>query len=179
MINLLPEFQKKKLRTEYILRFFSVLFVFTSVVMVSAIIFLFPSYFISQLDEKTALDKVKIIRQSSETDEIVQINIELKVVQQKLGVLSKSDETVSISELTNAIISHAKGITINGFSYAKSKDNGAWVISISGIANKREDLRAFEQNLEKDENFSEVELPVSNLAKDRDINFNIKAEGVF
>ena len=76
--------------------------------------------------------------------------------------------------------------------FSKLNDNVMPVITIKGIANKgylililghtksRDDLILFKENLEKEQCFSDVNLPLSNLAAKTDvefqIDFKIKAE---
>ncbi len=62
-------------------------------------------------------------------------------------------------------------IEINSFSW--KIDGGAEQIQISGTAGHRESLVAFVKNLQKDGAFSGIDLPVSFLVKEKDIDFSL------
>ena len=69
-------------------------------------------------------------------------------------------------------------VILTGLVYQKENEDKARFI-INGVADRREDLLVFSQNLERDALFDDVELPVSNLAQDRNINFTLTIIGMF
>jgi hypothetical protein len=48
-------------------------------------------------------------------------------------------------------------------------------VNITGVATSRDVLLGFQKALAKDPHFSKVDLPISDLAKTKDIRFNITA----
>ena len=60
------------------------------------------------------------------------------------------------------------GIYLTNFSY-QTTDNQ---IALNGWANWRENLIDFQESLEEDALFKEIEAPLSNLIKQRDIDFS-------
>ena len=77
--------------------------------------------------------------------------------------------------LTNFDLSHADGGAGSDSAHAMVN---ASTISISGMAATRDILVAFEQNLENDPRLTKVELPVSALAENTNINFTMNIQGV-
>jgi Tfp pilus assembly protein PilN len=77
--------------------------------------------------------------------------------------------------LTSFSLSHAHGGA--GSNSVNTAVNGS-IISISGMAATRDILVAFEQNLENDPRLTAVELPVSALAENTNINFTISMQGI-
>jgi len=69
-----------------------------------------------------------------------------------------------------------EGIIITGFSSIKTKDKTN--LSVSGVSANRQSLITFENRIASLSDFSEVVSPISNLAKDKDINFQIRLSSI-
>ena len=64
------------------------------------------------------------------------------------------------------------GVTLTNFSWMKVKDKTN--LAVNGVAPDRQTLIVFENRINASGYFSEVVLPISNLAQDKDIDFQIK-----
>ena len=103
----------------------------------------------------------------------------MKETQQKLEILSSEREQASLRTVFDTAINYKPStIILTGLVYQKESEDKA-TFTISGVADSREDLLVFSVNLERDVLFDDVELPVSNLAKDKDIKFTLTIVGMF
>ena len=178
MINLLPIEEKKKTHRDYMFRLFTVILSAVSVSAIIGIITLLPSYFISDFQKRAAVNQAELIKKTNDDNQENVIAV-LKEAQQKLEILSPEREKASLRTIFDTIISYRPNtIILTGLVYQKENEDKV-TFTISGVANSREDLLVFSQNLKKDALFDAVELPVSNLAKDRDIKFTLTIVGVF
>jgi len=179
MINLLPIEEKKKIHRKYIFRLLTVALGAIFVTAVIGIVTLLPSYFISDLEKRAAVEEIERIRGLNGDDDQDNIASALKDAQQKLEILSPESKKVSVRTIFDTAIAYkSKRINLTGLAFQKESD-GELRFTVNGIADRREDLLGFTQKLEQDELFDDVELPVSHLAQDRDINFILTISGAF
>ena len=89
--------------------------------------------------------------------------------------LSAAQDSIFFSSIVEDVVSHrTDGVVITSLSLSHVPNTtNQSSIAISGNALTRDNLVAFERSLEADPQFTKVVLPVSNLARDTDINFNI------
>ncbi len=97
-------------------------------------------------------------------------------------VLSPQPDVVPVTELFEQIEKKLpQGVSISGFLYERSRDlkTDKSDISIGGNSATRESLNEFVHRLRDDTRFSVVDLPISDLVKDKNLTFTIKASGTF
>ena len=178
MRNLLSEEDKKIARKEYRLRITAVSLLFLFFTILIAIVFLIPSYFISESKKHAAVKYSEVIKKSITEKEESASNDILFVIKEKLNLLAFNKEYSSLKNIFEIIISDKPdGVMINGLSYNKLSSNQ--VVVIVGKANKRENLLMFKKLLEQETLFTEIFLPVSDFVSDSDIEFTIKISGDF
>lgn len=179
MRNLLSQQYKKKILTEYKLRISIVIVVFMFFTILIASGLLLPSYIVSDYRYNIAQMNAKIIKNSIEKrgqDEPISVLVD---TQEKLELLTESKDETILSDVFEKIINkRSTGTKIQGLVY-NIKNNGIGEIVIAGTADNRESLLRFKKDLEKESAFSEVVLPVSDLASDADIDFSIRIAGKF
>jgi hypothetical protein len=171
MYKLLPEQARAKVKNEYLLR--------RAVVMVAAFILvevvamggLFPSYILSQARQKEVSDKNVVVKEEEKADEEVftwldDVNTQLKALSPKIDIDRPSENILAV------IREKGTGVKLTGFTWIKS--DGQTRLVVSGLAQSRQALLSFEDRLKESGRFTEVTLPVSNLAKDSNINFEVK-----
>lgn len=172
MYKLLPDRAKERVRREYLLRRLVVLLSAFILILLVFMVSLFPSYIFSKVRQKEVAEGTKnMIGRQEEgkgiwDDWLMNINLKLKVLAPKLDVDRPS------TLMTQVIEERVSGIKINSFTWLKSE--GRSELSVVGVASNRQALLAFENKLNRSEKFLAVTLPVSNLAKDRDISFELK-----
>jgi len=179
MRNLLLEEDKKKLRKEYLLRVSVVTLTFLFFSFVAGTIFLFPSYIISRAKEDVIRNQIEIIEQSisvREQEAKVAVLIEAK---EKLNLLVTQDDQLSVAAVFEIIVrARPEGIQLSGLFWGERKKARSELV-IEGVAARRETLLSFKNALKEEELFETVDLPISNLTSDKDIDFSIRISGGF
>ena len=179
MINLLPVGEKKKIHRDYVFRLLTVVLGVVSLSAVIGIVTLFPSYFISDFQKRAAIEEVERTRKTSGESDKENIASLLKEAQLKLKILSSERKKVFLRTVFDTAIGYKPNtVVLTGMVYQEGSE-GKLTFIINGVADNREDLLVFSQNLKRDALFDNVELPVSNLAKDRNINFTLTISGTF
>jgi hypothetical protein len=90
----------------------------------------------------------------------------------KLQLLSPQLDSDRPSNFVGQIIEEKiAGIRITRFSWTKDEDE--ITLAISGVAQDRVTLITFQDNINASGHFSEVALPISNLAQDKDLDFQM------
>ena len=171
MINLIPPAAKKKVVKEYWLRVFTIwLFLIGSAFFVVGILN-FPAYVLTLSQASIYSEQVENAADELESSEASELLI--KDANERAVHLVSKEDGVDFSLLMEQLESLAgAGITITQFNFER-KDNKLGPIKISGIAASRADLTSFDDSIEAHASFSEAELPISNLAKDSNINYQI------
>ena len=175
--TLLPEDEIRTLRKEYRIRLLITMIFFLSCIFLFGIFSLMPSYLFFYNKEDRAieiaseLEKGRIARGADIIEK--ELKDDNKIIKK---VLSSFSNTSNHSELIQNILSNRNnGILINSFNVSKDEGTSTPIeIEFQGKASTREVLIAFKDGLEKERNFSKVELPVSDLAKSKDISFSIR-----
>jgi len=173
MLELLPNTQKKALKKEYFLRLSVIFLLFLFVAGILFFVFLSPSYFLSTEKEKIVNIEFEKRKKSNVALDDEDFWSDIKNSKEMIALLLPSTDTHSIKDLIVKIISKKNsGIMIDGLSMSYSK-NGQHQIFIRGVSKNREFLKSFSESLKAENEFTNVDLPISNFAKISDIEFNI------
>lgn len=171
MSRIIPNELNKKIRREYRLRFFSVLF-FTLAIIIFINIFLVSSSYLLLFLYERAYTQNNSLKTNEEVVKIKEQFI-LKVLQ--------------VDALARKIPSQANGVKINSidtlFSYintgidiqaveivSSSQDSK---ITLRGTAATRDALLQFQDKINKNPSFKDFSIPIDLLAKQKDISFNV------
>ncbi len=177
--TLLPEDEIKILRREYHIRLFITIVFFISSFFVIGILSLIPSYIYTNGVEEKIAQKTSDIEKDRKASGIDSIERELINDNKKIKkLISDSTNTASYFDLVQKVISSKKsGITVYSFNISKGEaTTSPIVIVFSGKSPTREALINFKEGLELERNFSKVELPISDLVKNKDLTFSIRLE---
>lgn len=173
IINVLPDKEKKILCREYWMRFFIIFFNLASLVGVFAIFLLFPSFFLSRLQEGLINEKIETF--NKENIGLIENDIDKIIpdINSKLTILDKRKSEREFTEdiLEKVLINRNSGITFSRILFNKEAEESA--LEINGVAKSRDDLRLFKTNLENSGNYSMVDLPISNFLEKNDLDFSI------
>lgn len=173
MFKLLTEEEKQKVAREYFIRRMVVTLFGLILVLVVGIIGLSPSYVLSSAREHEALERVRIMGTAGLKGDEAGLQVWLGETSQRLATLSpKLDVDRPSDFIAKVLDQRIAGVRITGFSWLKEKDK--ITLSVNGVASNRQTLVAFENQIDASGHFSNVTLPISDLAKDRNINFQIK-----
>lgn len=174
MINLIPKEEKAHIIEEYrrrLLVIFLLLLLFTA----TAMLFLsLPTYVLFSAKHKTVLDSLEIAKHLSSERRDVETETAVRDLNDRVSVVISSVQKRSVVDIVSTIVSKKiDGIHIQRISYDERQSSG--VVSISGVASSRERALSFVKALEDSQIFSNVNLPVGSLVKEKDLSFSISA----
>jgi len=178
MANLITEKQKKVIKLDYILRLCSVSLFVGALLGIFFLAYVLPYYFsvgkkeikVNELFWQIINAENKENTGESVSRIMLQTTEQLKAVE----LYSKNPKLPSTS-FDQVLSSKNQGVKITRLSFSII-GKGQGQITVNGIAKDREGLVAFIENLKGKAGFAEVDTPVSDFAKDKDISFvlNIK-----
>jgi hypothetical protein len=171
MINLIPPVVKKAVVKEYWIRVFSVGLFMLSVVSLIVMLFALPVYVLvsSQVEvyaESAARASEKIAEYDFSAGSLAKANQMAQKIFELRHYDSFADAVAQIEEVRGS------NVVINGYEFSR-KDQNLTPVLVSGEASTRQALSDFREALLKQKNIEDVILPISNLAKDRDIQFSL------
>lgn len=177
MRNLLTPSYKHKLRQEYLLRLTAVAGWMLTIAMVIGVLALLPAYVLSQTRLNSLEDQYEVLQASVASLTSDASAAPLTQLKKKLEVLAEEKRDERLTEALLSVLTHrTEGVRLTSFNYHKT-DTAS--LTLRGVAASREVLLAFERALESDGRFEAVELPVSNLAQEQDIDFELTLSGKF
>ncbi|CAN5145635.1 hypothetical protein BH11PAT3_BH11PAT3_0910 [soil metagenome] len=173
MFKLLTDEARQKVSEEYAMRRGVVTLLGVSAVLVVGIVALIPSYVISDSRIRVAEARTDALKNSTTGEKREELVSWLSVTNKKLKILSPGSQTSTPYEYFIKVVnSKPAGIKIVEMEWLKTDTNTQLVIR--GSANDRQSLLDFESKLNETNVFSKAVLPVSNFAKDKDIDFELK-----
>ena len=173
MFKLLTEEEGQKVRGEYATRRVIVTLYALILVFIVGLIGLLPSYILSNARQHDVLERTRIMDTTGQRGGESELQAWLAKVNLELKVLSPELDTDRPSDFIERILDEkVPGIRLTGFSWIKVKDKVT--LSVNGVASDRQVLIVFEDRIKTSGYFSEVTLPLSNLAQDKNIDFQIK-----
>lgn len=173
MINLIPIEEKKNMRKNFYFRFFVVIFIMLGFCILVLSASILPAYFNSYIKRDVAIQKLESQKKENMPSLNKEITLTIKDLNEKLSLIENFEKNkflVSNNIIKNILKEKMSDIKITKISYEnKSKEDS--LIGVYGIAKNRERLLAFRTNLEKNGDFKNIELPISNFIKGSDIEF--------
>jgi hypothetical protein len=171
MINLIPRSAKNNIVTEYWVRVFSTWLLLWAFALMCGAAIIFPAYTVvtSQVNvyrESAELASAKVADYESASVALVRSSQQAREVVEQVEVMSVSSYIELFSSLQGAdIIVTRINLTHEGSEMLP--------VDIVGSASDRQALASFRDRLLADPLISGVDLPISNLATDVDIQFSI------
>lgn len=173
MFKLLTEEARKKVESEYIMRRGVVVLTALIVIVIAGMIGLFPSYIVSNAQQKEVQEHIEPVESLELQKDYSPLYYWLDGMKFRIGALDpSSDKERAASFIESVLKERISGIKVTELLWSKFEKKP--VLSLSGIAHDRQALLAFEERLNSSGKFSSVTLPVSNLAKDKNISFKLK-----
>ncbi len=170
MTTILPEKNKRELKWEYLARL-SKSFVWSLILINIVFLALQITIYFSIKIENEGLQKI-----SSEPDQqqrssaIAEYKNELTKINSYLDKFNFNKQ--SIGEIMDFVYkTKQETVSINSMS-VDNREDGDYV-TVSGFSTNREDLLYFSQALEKSENISDFNLPLSSFTKNKEIPFSL------
>ena len=175
MINLLSRIEQKKIYHEYILRITALVALVIGIVGTIFVLVLIPSYMRLTI-EIASVDAELKTKQAQMTDEDQGQVAEAKEFMSEIQILRSFGATSSAVAFIERIIT-LKPARVALVSFQYDLSDGKTKLGVRGKADRREDLLAFKERLEKEAGFTNIELPAQTLIKRTDIQFSIDLSG--
>lgn len=173
MFNLLPNNLKEKVRSEYYLRLFVVIFVSVFLIQIFFLIFLSPTWFVSLNKEQEIVLQSEKANTSSLDQKVETTNKQIKSINKKLEIINSRLEYPRAIPVIDDILSRkTESITIKELMYETS-DKKSGKVTLKGTSDTRDSLVSFVKDLEESDILEQVDLPISNLTKDKNIEFSL------
>ncbi len=174
-MNLLPPAEKEELRQGLKVRSLIVSSFLVAATFLVGLILLLPSYFLARgnlakTGEESQLLYVKNDDAANLLDLPQEINSKLEFLRSHAQERLVSDSLYEILQFSS------RGITLDSVIFSRNQVQSGEnndIFALSGIAADRETLVAFSAALKASGLFAAVDVPVSSLAKDRDLPFTL------
>lgn len=170
MINLIPPSAKKSIKREYIKRVLTVWLLLFSVSFAILAVFLLPTFValkgeINSLKETAATGLAKVSQYDISATELITANNQAQLLLKRATTSSPSEVIAILTTLAGT------NVSLTNFQFFNLVTAGK--ITVSGVALTRQDLAVFRDGVSGDKRFSAVDLPISNLIKDKDLLFTM------
>ncbi len=174
MFNLLPNSLKEKIRSEYYIRLYVVIFLAIFIVQISFLIFLSPTWFVSLNKEKEIISQSEKANKASLDLKVDAVNSQINIINNKLGIINSTLEYPRAIPVIDEVLSKkTDNIVIKELLYEVSSEKTG-LITLTGNSATRDSLVAFVKDLEESEMLKDVDLPISNLTKEKNLDFSLK-----
>lgn len=169
-LNLLPPKERKEMEWANLSRLTTSLSAWFFVFLIIFALLLASTYFYLSIVLRAQAGLLEVRQNDPAIQHLVEIEKKIKQANARLKQINRKQEQLvlwvplleEVAEIT------PPGIYLNSLSYQLTDDQ----IYLSGWANTRDNLLFFQSSLEESPFFVEVEAPLSNLLKQRDIDFN-------
>jgi len=171
MINLLPPNARKQVQIEYWVRVSSVWILLLGLAFIMISFLLVPSLILVQ--SQLAVYDGEYQNASSQNDVYENLEQEVRVANGIAAQLINSDTDALFSALLSEVENIAgTSVVLEAISFSRVEGK-VESIQITGDAPSRATLVQFRDSLEESSLFESAALPLSNLAKDKDVPFSI------
>lgn len=171
MANLIPQDAKKIVVREYWLRVASVWMFLLTVAGLIIGALMVPTYILIDSQHQALANRFSDARSqhdafASATESITRANTLARY-------LDRSNNTITFIDLKKMVEASAgQAVTVQQYTFSQ-EPNKPSPLTISGVASNRTELIAFKDALLTQAVFSDVELPLSNLAGDQNVSFSM------
>jgi hypothetical protein len=178
MFKLLPYNEQKRLSANYRLRVLTVaLFALCAIEVIGAVSLL-PAHFWSGIKGKNIETQHSAVAAELTSVHDSTLSGQFKASKRQLSILGQSSG-IPISMVVKTIVAtKVSGVSITRITVKEEKTN-LFDTTITGIASSRDSLVSFKKSLERETRLSGVALPVSDLARNKDIPFTIHIKAQF
>ncbi len=175
MINLIPKEEKKKMVTEFYYRLLVLLFLMFSFAVFIGSVVLLPAYFYSVVKDEIINNKLTMQKNDPVPVSSQESLTEIKDMNDKLTLVENAEKNkflISANVINNILAEKTSDIKIIQITYQNDPILGK-KINLLGTASSRDALLSFEQTLQNDANFKNVNLPISSFVKQSNIQFDL------
>lgn len=169
MINLLPDAYKKTINHEHWLRVVATNCLFFCYLAAMSLVLFFPSYVFTKIRADEVHTEGQAVQAGDGTRDVSKTIRELGVAAAKAREISARLTATSVHDVLHVLEGKPAGIRVVEISYTNHDDVNQLVLK--GVARTREALTSFSKFLSAQAQFSAVDIPISNFAKDRNFEF--------
>jgi hypothetical protein len=171
MINLIPQYAKKKITIEYWVRVVSIWCIIWSIALIISTSFLLPTYVL--IKTQTGAYMTSSIEASEKVSDYQKVTSSLTQANERAQIILREIQQPHLSDYVNMIKNvETKDVSVTDIS-VKRVVEGVSPINVMGLADSRQALASFRERILQIPSVESVDLPISNLAKDKDIQYNI------
>jgi hypothetical protein len=169
----LPHSERSSLNREYHVRVAIVLLFFMSVALIVGVGALFPAYIHASFEEKLHLRDMAALKLTSDGSSLSTVEKNLSSSTDLMSLLAVSTTQQNFSTAISDIASARGNVKVSSFGVTRVASSTLSIV-IGGLAPTRSALLAFKARLDSLAPGISVTLPVSELARDTDIQFSIQ-----
>jgi hypothetical protein len=170
MLNLLPKDYKEKVRGEYLRRLAIVILIGLTFVDIFFLVAISPAYISASMDKKITEETNSSIKNSPKVKDVDVVLSNMKDLQSRLDTATTIPGERPSDFISKALELKGKGIYIQNILYSK-KDAFEKEVILKGTASSRVNLIDFSKRIKSSDWTSSSDIPLSNLASDKNINF--------
>ncbi len=168
--NLLTKEYKKRITQEYLLRLGTVCALLMTVAFFVGIASLVPSYL--DLVMNMRANKTILSNGSEDAKDNKELLGEIKETSFLMSVLEKGTEKEKLSDIVRDVLElRPEGVVVVGYRYERTSGK----LTVDGIARTRDLVAPYARSLEASDRFTEVPVPIADLAKNTDLEFTLSA----
>ena len=178
--NLLPYERVRAARRSYFVRLAGLTLWIAALLLAIHALLNVPTYFYLRSQEVNRQAALTDLSQKISTQQDQTINKELKALNSKAVFLAALSKKPLASEAVRLILGvRRQGVTLTSISYAATTAEKSSAMIVTGTAQTREALRAYQLALQGAPFVSAVNLPVNTYTKDTNISFTMTLAGSF
>ncbi len=177
MFTLLPEEYKKEMIGKYRRRVFITLMIGTVFVLVFSLLLQFSTYMTVRAEHNKLDIELKTLQAQIVHNNEMAIGINISDLNFDLNLLSSTTPS-TLSAINSAFSYVVDGVNVSKVEYSSS-GGSQFNLNLSGKAKRRIDLSLFNKSLKLEKMFKKIDLPIESLAKEADVDFNIKIDGSY
>jgi hypothetical protein len=176
-MNLLPIESKNVLKEGFKSRFNLIVCTLLILVVLVGLIMLLPTYFLTK-SQLSVINYINTVNKN-ESEESVLKALDLPFeIDYKVSLINTNIRSLKVGQTIFDIIYFLpKTVKLNSLTFTKNEaeaEKQGVIITISGVANDRDSLIQFGNDLKSSKKFTEVEVPVSSLTRDKNLPFSVK-----
>lgn len=172
MLNLLPQEEKKKLISEYKMRFNITIAIFVGILFIIAIVGLFPSYMSKRFEMQNLLQQKQDADEKNSEASLAEAERSAAANKILVDYMETRVNTLESSPSTNLLVEKIFAKKTSAIAIGSIDVTGKEV-TIRGTADTRADLISFHSALRTETEFKNATLPISDIAKSTEAMFAI------
>jgi Tfp pilus assembly protein PilN len=177
MLNLLLRKDRYDLKKEYSLRFWVIMCAVSIVAIVIFMVLLFSINIFVWVENQRVINQLETVSGADNTQKREEVHEMTRDINKQINVFKKTQPEYS-GYLTQILNAQPAGVGITSIDFSKSieQDKEILKVTIQGQSGLRDNMVLYTRNLRQVPQFKNVNLPLSNLTQDTNVNFRITLE---